>query len=495
MTSYFKFGVMFFFVKKTDGLLVMDEPTGAPIDVQLMWALDCVPPTVEQLGTMTLNSLECFPHQFGYRIKNAVGHGKDSLISYILGKWNFYVEKALEATHIRPSVKLNHKGKPFFIDNGRGMCPMLIRAGQIVELNHLTTYTADITKDIFDTMTATELRWSISVVFGHHKFEDKTHDALVNRLHELYVAHVNLHEQELLTIPIADDDLPVSSGDDEGQAEIERKKDAELQMEIETTIEMYSKFDSMDFSSYLSSAADFFDNLVKVDFLSIADDRVLFSLPLSLTEMSVTILKREVFLKVREVQMKNGLSGDALFEMDSFFLSDRRFKFMDMVSLHGIEGNRIYFGLKLRGGGKPKVIKTTLKCKTSTKTTTDDRVLFEKSYTNALKIGGLTADSIDIKAELKQMSISSLEEMKSYLVKDKTKKALKIEKLVSFVEAHKEMTAVQEKITSALNSMKEMFVESAEGMCCNSEGETDFTDLLELINKTIGAKEQEDAML
>jgi len=197
---------MLFFVKKTDGLLVMDEPAGAPIDVQLMWALDCVPPTVEQLGTMTLNSLECFPHQIGYRIKNAVGHGKDSLISYILGKWNFYVEKALEATHIRPSVKLNHKGKPFFIDNGRGMCPMLIRAGQIVELNHLTTYTADITKDIFDTMTATELRWSISVVFGHHKFEDKTHDALVNRLHELYVAHVNLHEQELLTIPIADDD-------------------------------------------------------------------------------------------------------------------------------------------------------------------------------------------------------------------------------------------------------------------------------------------------
>lgn len=96
----------------------------------------------------------------------------------------------------------------------------------------------------------------------------------------------------------------------------------------------------MKFPFYLSSAADFFDNLVKVDVLSIVDDRVLFSLPLSLTEMSVPILKREVFLKLREVQMKNGLSGDALFEMNNFFLSDRRFKFMDMVSLQAIEGNR-----------------------------------------------------------------------------------------------------------------------------------------------------------
>lgn len=61
--------------------------------------------------------------------------------------------EALEATNIQPSAKLNHKGKPFFIDNGRGMCPMLIKAGQIVEPNQLTTYTADITKDIFNTMT------------------------------------------------------------------------------------------------------------------------------------------------------------------------------------------------------------------------------------------------------------------------------------------------------------------------------------------------------
>eukprot|EP00438_Fugacium_kawagutii_P003528 Skav200673 [mRNA] locus=scaffold1967:161051:161881:+ [translate_table: standard] len=148
---------------------------------------------------------------------------------------------------------------------------------------------------------------------------------------------------------------------------------------------------------------------------------------------------------------------------------------------------------RLKGGGKNKVIKTTLKCKSNTKTTNDDRALFEKSFATALKIGGLSADDIDIKKELKLMSVASLEEMKAYIVKDKTKKSLKIEKLASFLDAYKEMSEVQEKMTSALNAMKDMFVESAEAMCSNSEGEIDFTDLLEFINKTIGAKERDEA--
>ena len=86
LTSNSTRGVMLFFVKKTDGLLVMDEPAGAPIDVQLMGALDCVPPTVEQLSSMTLNSLGCVPRQFGYSIKNALASGKDSLLRYMLGR-------------------------------------------------------------------------------------------------------------------------------------------------------------------------------------------------------------------------------------------------------------------------------------------------------------------------------------------------------------------------------------------------------------------------
>ena len=61
LTSNSTLGVILFFVKKTDGLLVMDEPAGAPIDVQLMWALDCVPPAVEQLSSMTLNFLGARP--------------------------------------------------------------------------------------------------------------------------------------------------------------------------------------------------------------------------------------------------------------------------------------------------------------------------------------------------------------------------------------------------------------------------------------------------
>ena len=220
--------------------------------------------------------------------------------------------------------------------------------------------------------------------------------------------------------------------------------------------------------------------------------RLLFRLIIQKGTMTVYEFKTSIVQTIQRRAVMKGIELDKVLKADDFKLIGDGKKLEETDPL---KVNEVFIQLFIRGGGKPKVIKTTLKCKTSTKTTTDDRVLFEKSYTNALKIGGLTADSINIKAELKQMSISSLEDMKSYLVKDKTKKALKIEKLVSFVEAHKEMTVVQEKITSALNSMKEMFVESAEVMCCNSEGDTDFADLLELINKTIGAKEQEDAML
>eukprot|EP00435_Cladocopium_sp_Y103_P032920 s1361_g8.t1 len=340
---------MVFFVKKTDGLLVMDEPAGSSLDVQLMWQLDCVPPTVQQLESMTGNSLVCFPHQVGWKVSNALAGGKKSLAEYLVSKWGVYVEKVMGTDNITESPKLKHKGKAYFIENQFGMYPIVIKAGVIVELDHLANYTAEITKDMLQTLTINEIRWSMSHVFGHLSMIDKTHDQLVNRLYDIYDAHITLREREMRTLPINDD--PASSCD-EGDDEIEDGKDAELQEEVDAFATLFDKFVSMDFATYLASPADFDDDdLVRVDIHTIHDGRWLFALRLPLAEMTAAELKGEVLNRLREVQTKKGSSLSELLDLDSFFLSAKRFQLNDMETIEGIEGNRIYLGLRLRGGG------------------------------------------------------------------------------------------------------------------------------------------------
>ena len=111
----------------------------------------------------------------------------------------------------------------------------------------------------------------------------------------------------------------------------------------------------------------------------------------------------------------------------------------------------------------------------------------------AKMVGGMSSESVNFKEELKQMKIPALEDIKTYLIKDRTKKQLKLEKLVSYLGAYKEMTMAQEKLTSALASMKELFTENLESICTNEEGDIDFSEILEFINKTIGGKERDEA--
>ena len=70
-------------MKRDDQLFPVFQDVGTTLDVGSYAQMQSAEPSVEMLSTMTINSLENFPKQFGIKITNAKNGSKASLVGFV----------------------------------------------------------------------------------------------------------------------------------------------------------------------------------------------------------------------------------------------------------------------------------------------------------------------------------------------------------------------------------------------------------------------------
>ena len=469
-----------FLVKRGNSLIPFATSSGAimEIDAQLGGNNTRMKPTREMLEAMTWDELRFMWSRFGITLKNLSDKGKSHVVNYLLENWEEFSQDALRQVNegnllCEPTAA--GMMKPVFFKRADDLllCHLIAR-GQVVPIEtiqnlkwsalteaKLNPLSVDQLKNLGFDMSQCESWNDLRDVLGLKARHTKK--ALMSGLIGLWQHLYDDHE--------ASAERSETQNDSESNNESDDKSESE---ESQTVTEGFMNFNGKAINPEVESEA-----VGKIT-IKTTSTSCFFFYGKGTTVQDLKNLLEEKF----------DIDGDTYrLYVDGSYLEP-----YDVIDTYLAGTSKVvHMEVRIKGGGKSsKVIKTTLKCKNS-RTGNEDGPLFERAFNTALKVSSLTSASIDIKAEMKQMTIKSLEEMKGYLLKDKTKKALKMEKLVTFLDAHKEMMAVQEKMTSALNSMKEMLAESASDMCSNDEGDIDFTDLLEFINKTIGGKERDEA--
>ena len=197
--------------------------------------------------------------------------------------------------------------------------------------------------------------------------------------------------------------------------------------------------------------------------------------------MDVGTLKSDVLLKIHHKQRSN---GEALLDYDSFFLSNRKNTHAAVPDGHklGGDGQRVYIGLRLRGGGaeKPKVIKTVLKHK---KTTNDDRTIYEASFNSAMTISN--SDTCDFIAGVKSLDVAGVTKLKDFLASGRAVSASKLQQLCEFLPEFCALVEANDRITAAMENFRKMVVADVSAKFKDDDGNTSLRLIREAVNDVL----------
>ena len=149
--------------------------------------------------------------------------------------------------------------------------------------------------------------------------------------------------------------------------------------------------------------------------------------------------------------------------------------------LGAADGTVLTATMSLKGGGKTsRTIKTTAMLKTSM----EEKNLFENAFLCAVQAHTTTA--IDFDKEIVKLSTDELNKLKTYLQKDKTKKTLKLEKLIEFLPQYAAMSAAQKRMDTSILAYKEMLLSNIDEKFTGENGEVSMDDILASVNQAIG---------
>ena len=148
------------------------------------------------------------------------------------------------------------------------------------------------------------------------------------------------------------------------------------------------------------------------------------------------------------------------------------------------KGDTIRLQFLLRGGGKRgHVIKTVVKSKTADKTLPSDVNLFTKVFAHSEAINRTT--SVNFLSMLKTMQISDLRSLYEYLVHDRSKKDMKIQKVSDWCKEIKELDTVQKNIHTAIDLMSTLITDNIQETFVDSEGEFSMKELIGAVDNRI----------
>ena len=403
-------------------------------------------PSKDVLATMTWDELRFMWSRFGIKLSNLKGKVKTNVVDYLHAEWEQTIVSALRVPNERNLMKIPEKTKAFFYKLPSGEVLWVpVGSGQVVSFEHLIGHRwMPLIPDALKPLSIDQMQELCFVLIGQRCWD---------ALRMPYKMPTKVTKAQMIDITIrcwADHHAGLNRAATEHES---------------------SESGASDDDGVVLTLKDYDNKFINLDWKDGSKGFVSIKVPTMDGFQCFFYYKDNTEVKNLKAYLleKFDISDDTYtFYVDGSYLENH-----DTLDTY-LEGTSkvLEMRLKLKGGGK-KVIKTTLKCKPNVKTTDADRSLFEASFNMAKKVGGLSSDSVNFKEELKLMKIPELEDIKTYLVKDRTKKQLKLEKLVTYLGAHREMTLAQEKLTSALTSMKELFTENLETICANEEGDID----------------------
>ena len=199
---------MLFFVKRDDQLFPVFQDVGTTLDVGSYAQMQSAEPSVEMLSTMSINSLEKFPKQFGIKITNSKKNGKVSLVRFVAQSWERYVELINDGRALRQWKST--KVKLFFVQNQHGFYTKEVKEGEILNYDGLVAWTGEeLGLAGVTTLTKSEASNCLQETFN----TTPPKSASVRELQDMICIAYAYTEQQ----GIADE--PVSSSEDESEDE------------------------------------------------------------------------------------------------------------------------------------------------------------------------------------------------------------------------------------------------------------------------------------
>ena len=139
----------------------------------------------------------------------------------------------------------------------------------------------------------------------------------------------------------------------------------------------------------------------------------------------------------------------------------------------------------LHGGGKrgSNMIKTVVKSKTADKTLPCDSILFTNVFNHSEAVTRTT--SVNFQSMLKTMPLNDLKSLYEYLVHDRSKKDMKIQKVSEWCKEIKELLEVQKKVHTAIDLMSNLITDNLQEVFVDSEGEFSMKELIRAVDNRI----------
>lgn len=211
---------------------------GSLIRVQglLSRAISTSPPSVEALTNLTSNELVKFPHQMNLKIANATRGGKTSLAQFIHDHWNTYISKLFEIDCIKNPYTERDAGKCFFVENGFGTFPIIVRGGQVFHISFLNDYRKELDEAMLNTLTVAQLQSCLRGVFNNYTLVKKK-DILMEKIVECYGLITEAHSRQLHHEDADENPDVVEESESESNEETESESDGGTSAQEAFTVE------------------------------------------------------------------------------------------------------------------------------------------------------------------------------------------------------------------------------------------------------------------
>eukprot|EP00438_Fugacium_kawagutii_P016845 Skav207819 [mRNA] locus=scaffold3429:12270:13658:+ [translate_table: standard] len=449
---------MLFLVKRDDGIFIQKC---RPLEVIQLDSLEngtIRDITADDLDGPTIDQMKALLSYLGVKT-NAAQKGKTKLTNHIVRTWGEISEMGMGNNGIR-SVHQRGSPKVIIIETNDGLVPVKAHNGQVFLLDFLRSLTPrPLTADDLKGLTVDEMKYFVSNIADAEDTAGlkgmKKKDDVISCVIDTFEAMEGA--VSTLTTNTPDDANGSSDESDESPSEQSEgepmpssSEPVSLNEEGEKKTKMSIRVEFMGFTLLY-----FYFYKDGETFSEIADN-----LPMDISK------------KIgKDFQFRIGQSFIEGWETASSILSP--------------EMNTVQIVPKLKGGARG-VIKSKLKKPTPenlVKVNESHEAAFKSAFASALEIS--KAQEMKFEGLIKTLSASEMIEMREFLKGGKTKKALKVPKLVESCPAYKSIKTVQDMLASAIHILQDGFTNSVEREFGNGK-EIDFDKMLEVLNVAIG---------
>ena len=196
---------------------------------------------------------------------------------------------------------------------------------------------------------------------------------------------------------------------------------------------------------------DFFDDRFMVQVFNNSGDILLMKVEADRKMSKIELLKCDIIECVEKIKKSKGELLE--FGVDDFVLTRGAHNFKPYKDTDGIDGDKVYIHLKLRGGAKGQPVKKQSLKKSQTPTSRDDVGIFQDAFTCALSISSLT-NSITLDKLTEQLTVEQLKKLLDNVEHGKDTMAVKLDKFAEESPAWTQLLKAFEKIEGAQIAMK-----------------------------------------